>query len=194
MTQLRLAQVVVTEGTRGSLLSEGIAYCTGSWATHAFISGWGVSAVEAWFPKVRRINVVERLAQLHEQGRAYAILDLPSLTIKQRMDAVARAESYVGRYYDIGQAALFALTGKFWHDGPGTLVCSRLITAAYYAGAKEDLFDDATLAAKYSVTFPRLGNLQHGYAVPADLFNSRLEVVDFVPSSHIQSIEQFWGR
>ena len=191
MTELRLAQVVVTEGQRDSLISKGIARFTGSWATHVFISGWGSGGVEAWLPKVKPLDVAERLEELRSQDRAYVVLDLPSLTIKQRMAIVAKAESYIGRYYDVGQILLFALTGKFWSDGPGTLVCSRLITAAYFSGAEENLFDDLTLGTKYPLTFPRIGNLRRGYAVPSDLLNSRLEVVQFVPSSHIKSIEQF---
>lgn len=191
MQQLRLAQIVVSEGTRSSLLSRGIAYCTGSWATHVFMAGWGTGGIEAWFPKVRLMNVNERVERLQQEDRAFAVLDIPTLTFKQRAAAVTKAMSYVGRYYDVGQVALFALTGKFWHDGPRTLMCSRLITSAYYSGAKVDVFDDATLGTHYPITFPRLANLRHGYAVPADLLNCRLEVVDFVPSSRITSLEQF---
>lgn len=57
------------------------------------------------------------------------------------------------------------------------MVCSRLITASFYRGTGVDLFDDAIPEAHYPPDHPRLANLRDGYATPADLLRSRLQVV-----------------
>lgn len=187
---LRPAQIIVTEGYRYKPLSMGIAHFTGSWATHAFIATVGGEAVEAKLPRVRTFRVEDRIRQLHRENRAYAVLDIPSLPTVQRLLIAQKATSYVGRFYDVGQLALFAVTGKFWGDGAGTVVCSRLITASFRAGANTDLFP-AEVLATYPPKHRRLDNLRDGYATPVDLLRSRLEVVDFVPSTRIKTIEEF---
>jgi hypothetical protein len=188
---LKPAQVVVTEGGRRSFVSRGIHRFTGSWATHAFVATFKGDGVEAWFPRVRRLNGEARLAQLEFQDRAYAVLDVPKLTLQQRWRIAAKAESYIGRFYDVGQLLLWGLTGQFWNDGDGTLICSRLVTASYWKGGNVHLFDDALLADKYPTPHPRRANVSRGYATPLDLLISRLEVVKFHPSSRIQTLDQF---
>jgi uncharacterized protein YycO len=184
----KAAQVVVTEGSHKSLISLAIRWATGSWWTHAFLVVGLEQGIEAKLPRVAPVDVQERLAELRREDRAYAILDLPSLSSPQRLAIVQQANSYIGRFYDLGQDILFALTGQFWNDGTGTLVCSRLITAAYADGAHQDLFDEATLAQQFVPTHSRLDNLRSGFAIPSDLLQSRLEVVEFVPSSRIRSL------
>lgn len=185
---MRIGQIIVTEGERDSLISQMIAHHTGSWATHTFlvsVDGWGI---EARFPFVRLMDVEARLDQLRCEDRAYVVLDIPELTEAERAGISLRAWEFLGRWYDIGQALLFILTGQFWKDGDGTLTCSRLITASYFDGASYDLFSKDILDEKYPATHPRVRGLQRGYATPADLLTSRLEVVDFHPSSRIQSV------
>jgi hypothetical protein len=188
---LKMGQVVVTEVNRHNVLSRAISHCTRSVVTHAFLSTGGDYAIEAAFPKVRVISVEERLAHLRANDQAYAVLDLPGITVGKRYLVGTKAHEYVGHNYDVGQALLYAFTNKFWNDGTGTLLCSRLVTASYLSGAKIDLFPEELLAQKYDDSNPRLDNLRAGYAVPADLLHSKLEVVDFVPSSHSQSLDAF---
>lgn len=188
---LKMGQVVIQEVDRTNWLSRTVASCTHSQVTHAWIATRRGYGVEAWFPQVRIIPVKERLAELRAKDRAFAILDLPSIGQVERAAIVDKAESYIGRWYDVGQILLFLLTGEFWDDGAGTLICSRLVTASYFSGAQENLFPDALLATEFPVTFPRLDNLRAGYVVPSDLLRSRLEVVDFRPSSHIHTVDDF---
>lgn len=191
---MRMAQVIVTEMNRHNVLSRAIAHTTHSVVTHCFMALGASYGIEATFPRVRTFNLDEKLDELRANDQAYAVLDIPSLTLGQRYNAVVKALSYEGRFYDVGQMLLYALTHKFWNDGTGTLLCSRLVTAAYLEGAKVSLFPEDLLAAKYGETHPRLANLRAGYATPADLLASKLEVVDFVPSSHSATLAAFLPR
>jgi hypothetical protein len=193
MSLLRLGQVVVTEGGRDSLISRGIAEFQGSWATHAFIGVGKGRAVEAHFPRVRYLNVADRVRELKAQDRAFAILDLPDLRLDRRLLTARKAEEFVGRFYDVGQVLLYALTNRFWNDGTGTLVCSRVVTGAFFGGGKENLFDGATLDRHYPVGHPRRTNLASGYATPADLLASRLQLVEFFPSSRVHTLDALRG-
>jgi hypothetical protein len=151
-------------------------------ASHSILVTGADSGVEAWFPRVREVpNLSDRLATFRDQKRAYALLDLPTLTVARRLQIARNGLSYVGRFYDIGQVVLFALTGRFWSDGAGTLVCSRLVTAAYF-DARENLFDAEVLGA-LPPDFPRCANLAQGWVTPGDLLYSRLVVREFVPSA-----------
>lgn len=191
--QFREGQVIVSEGNRKSLISKGIAFYTGSWATHAFIYVGNGQGVEATFPRVRYLDVNKRIEELKRKNRAFVVLELPGITDDLRTAVARKAETYVGRFYDVGQLLVYMLLGKFWKDGTGTLVCSRLVTAAHYS-VGEVLFDEETLAKYYPPCHPRLDNLRRGYATPVDLLTSRLEVVDFCPSSRIRKIEDFLVR
>lgn len=178
---LRLGQVLVVEGGSG-WESRGVMAATKQRATHSVLITGADRGVEAWFPRVREVpDVAARLVEYRDQKRAYAILDLPTLTLARRLQIAKNGLSYVGRFYDIGQVVLFALTGRFWSDGAGTLVCSRLVTAAYF-DARENLFDADTLTA-LPPGFPRRANLAQGWVTPGDLLYSRLVVREFVPSA-----------
>lgn len=191
---LRMGQVVVTEMNRHNVLSRAIARATRSVVTHSFMALGAEYGIEAVFPRVRVINTTEKLSHLRDNDQAYAILEVPGSTLGQRYNAVLKALSYEGRFYDVGQLLLYALTHKFWNDGSGTLLCSRLITASYLEGAAISLFPDELLASKYGETHPRIANLRAGYATPADLLLSKLDVVDFVPSSHSPTLAAFLPR
>lgn len=193
MPLLRMGQVVVTEGAPGKLVSEGIMRFTGSRASHVFVStakGW---AVEAKFPRARRFKADDRLAQMIREDRAYAILDLPSLTIEKRIAIAATAEQQVGKWYDVGQIAAFVFTGHFYKDGPGTVVCSRLVTHVFTAN-KESLFDGEVLDHWYPVGNPRRGDVASQFATPDDLLHSRLVLQEFQPSSRVKTVEDFFKR
>jgi hypothetical protein len=184
----RIGQVVVTEGDRNSWISRAVAKATGSWITHCFIVTDTNEAVEAWFPKVHSFDLTERMQELRKGRRAYAVLDLMTLTAEQRSSLVATARSFRGRFYDVGQALLFAMFHRFFSDGPGTLVCSRLITATFKKALGVDLFDELTLRIKFHSDHPnRQENLLAGQVTPADLLRSRLKVIRWVPSSFIRT-------
>jgi hypothetical protein len=179
-----LGQVVVSDGPRDSFISREVSRVTRSPRTHAFIITGPDRITEAWVPRVREYSLSERLSQLHREGRGYAVLDAPWLEARNRRWIADKARSYEGRWYDLGQIALFYLTRRFWNDGDGTLVCSRLVTASYWHGGGFHLFpdwhlrklqrdpniDQRALAARWS-------NLRQGYATPADLEWSQLEAV-----------------
>lgn len=188
------AQVIVTEGERGSCISEAIAAFTDSWATHAFLVTLGGQAVEATFPRVAPLDYAARLQLLEAQDRAYAVLDLPNITADERRAIANKVTSYIGRWYDLGQLLLFAATGRFWGDGTGTLDCSRLITGAYAEGANVNLFSEEVLEKYKTQLGDRIGNLRHGFPLPAELLTSKLEVVAFHPSSRIRAVADFLPR
>lgn len=186
---LRLGQVIVSEVHRANPLSRLIAWRTGSRVTHAMIYVGRNKVIEAVWPQVRWANLDEKLAAWKAEDQAYAFLDLPGIKLNQRAEVAWQAMQFVGRIYDVGQMAIFAVTGRFWHDGSGTQVCSRNVTASYAPVA--DLFDAETLAKYYPANSPRLANLRAGAATPGDLLTSKLEVVDFVPSSTVRTIADF---
>lgn len=191
---LAVGQVVVTEGERDSCVSKAIAAFSHSWATHCFLlTGLG-TAVEAKFPRVVQLDPVVRLSALRDADRAYVVLDYPGVTAPDRLRIAQRADSYVGRWYDVGQLLLFALTHRFWGDGTGTLDCARLVTGAYDEGAHIDLFPKDFLDAHKAQLGHRIGNLAHGFPLPFELLTSKLEVVEFHPSSRIRAVADFLPR
>lgn len=177
MTELRTGTVVVTQGERDSVISRAVEHATRSPWTHAFIVTAEDQGVEAWFPRVRRMRVGQRLEELDRVGRAWVTLALPGLAEGRRALLARKAESYVGRWYDVGQALLYLTTRQFRGDGEGTLVCSRLVTAAHLSGIGENLFDASIIDRHYPTGHPRRRNLESGYATPADLMLSRLQPV-----------------
>jgi len=193
---LRAGQVVVEECNRANPFSRSIAKATRSQVTHTFIVGARGEIIEAAFPRVRRVAADAKVADLRRQQRAFAVLDVPDLNVFERLRVALKAETYVGRYYDVGQLLLYWATGQFWQDGAGTLVCSRLITASYYAGLGLDLFPQRILDAHYGhlkAGDPRLADLKAGYVTPVDLLWSRLELVEFVPSATTPTFEALRG-
>jgi len=198
-----IGQVFITEGDRSSFISRAVAWATGSWATHAFIVTDLDTLTEADFPLVRNASLKERLNKLERSDRAWVALDLPGINISRRCRVARKAQSYVGRFYDVGQLFVYAINklynmvfrghreGSFWRDGVGTLVCSRLVTAAYYSGIGVNLFPDDLLAQHYPNGHSRLDNMRNGYVVPVDFLKSALTVVDFQPSSRIKTVEDF---
>jgi uncharacterized protein YycO len=172
---MQLASIVVTEGH--GFLARQIQRSTRSLFTHAFLVTGEDELVEAWVPRIRRHSLSARLQELHREKRTYGVLEYPGLDELSRRTVAAKAGSYVGRRYDVLQAALYGLLGQFWRDGEGRMVCSRLIAASFIRGIGVDLFDDAFLEARYPPDHPRLANLRNGYATPPDLLCSRLEAV-----------------
>lgn len=187
-------QVVVTEGSHSSFVSWSIAKATDSWATHAFVitDPQYEAAVESTFPRVKAFNYNERFEKLEKENRAYAVLDLLALTDEQRQQVADKAESYIGRWYDVGQLFVYLLMGKFISDGAGTLVCSRLITSAFM-DIGIDIFPNEVLYEKIGMNSKRFENLTRGYATPVDLLASSLQLISFKPSTTIGSLEEFIG-
>jgi uncharacterized protein YycO len=176
----KIGQVVLTEGVQGAVLSTSISYFTNSLWTHAFLVTGANEAVEAWLPRIRKVDLRERMDRLYNQGRAYAILDLPLLPRAARETIAEKANTYVGKLYDVRQTLTYALFGEFRGGSDNQLLCSRIITAAFYS-CGENLFDEATLCRKLPPA-QRLPNLRQGYATPVDLLFSRLSIVRFQPS------------
>jgi hypothetical protein len=181
--RLRIGQVVVQEAAH-DWVGRAIAHYTNSRVSHAFLATIPGQGVEAWFPRVRHVRTRARLAELYHDDRAYVVLDLPGITADQRRRVAAAAEAYVGRWYDVGQVLLYAATRRFWNDGTGTLVCSRVVTGAFRQ-AGIDLFSPAVIRSRRPA---RAENLRRGWATPVDLLTSRLDVVDFRPSSRVRRI------
>lgn len=188
---MKYGQVIITEGNRHSIISWIVRLCTGSWATHCILVTGPDEGVEAWFPKVRRISLSERLVELEDQDRAYVVLDLPSLGPTHREQIAAKAQEFVGHFYDVGQALLFAIFRKFINDGSGTLHCARVITAAYKQGAGISLFTEKIIRNQFGENSDRRQNLLRGFATPAELLKSRLSIVSFAKSSHVTSPKDF---
>ncbi|CAN5699565.1 hypothetical protein BH23GEM3_BH23GEM3_04400 [soil metagenome] len=183
------AQAVVTEGDWTSWVSRAIRRVTGSKWTHTFLVTGPDELIEAWFPRVRTRTLSERTAELARDGRDYVVLELPETTDAERHAVVNKAKEYVGRFYDVGQVLLYYTLRRFWKDGEGTLICSRLVTAAHFSGLgpeRGNLFPPEVLAAVPPRLEARMDNLKAGYATPDDLLYSRLvrirtEVVETVP-------------
>ncbi len=176
----KLGQIILTEGAPDSLVSKGITFFTKSLWTHAFIVTGPDEAVEARFPRIRTIKLSTRMAALQAAGRAYIVLDLPGLSKGTRVAMAEKARSYVGRFYDVSQIFSYAAFGEFRGESQRTVMCSRMITAAFHA-VGEELYDTATLIKK-SAPRHRIPNLRAGYATPVDLLFSRLVIVRYHPS------------
>jgi hypothetical protein len=189
MANLR-AQVVVIEVNRSSWFSRQVAKHTSSSVTHTIMVTGPNRGVEAHVPRVRAFDLDERFKTWQTHDQAYAVLDIPGLGLLTRQKIAAQAESYIGRWYDVGQALLFAATGGFFKDGTGTLVCSRLITGAFWGG-NVNLFPGTLLDEQFPIGDARRGNVADGYAIPSDLLKSKLEVVQFQPSTRIRDVADF---
>lgn len=184
--RFRRGQVIVTACNRDSVFSRAIAASSGSPVTHGWIVTGPNRAVEATFPRIRAFDIDAKLRELAKHDQAYVVLDM-RLGVKTRLDIATKAETYIGRWYDVGQILLYALTHKFWNDGSGTMVCSRLITAAYREAAGISLFTEEILDGIEEGV--RKDNLRNGYATPADLLRSRLRIVAFNPSSRFPTLD-----
>lgn len=183
---MRLGQVVLTEGNRNNWGSKLIEWATDSWATHSFIVTGEDQLVESVIPRVRTSSLSKRMRKLYDEDRAYAILDLQVMEENHRKRVAKKALSYVGRFYDWPQAVAYGVTGDFWNDGPLRLVCSRLITAAYFS-IGVNLFTERVLDVQYPENYKRLGSLRSGYIIPPDLLRCSLTIESFVPSSRVHS-------
>jgi hypothetical protein len=183
----RLAQVVVTQADPTSWFSRLVSKVTGSPWTHVFVVTGENELTEAWFPRVRRFAVADRMAELEEHGRRHVVLELPDITEEERAVVAAKARRYTGRYYDVGQVLLYYLFRRFWRDGEGTLICSRLVTAAHFSGLGPDrgnLFPGEVLEDITEDMRHRIDNLRNGYATPVDLLHSRLvRIMAFEPAA-----------
>lgn len=174
---LKPGMVVYTEGERWSPWSALIRWATKSRYTHCFIVTGDDQAVEAYFPRVRTLKVSDRLAELERQGRHAVLADyqgrqfsLPFFEDAARRAVADSALRFVGRYYDVLQAALYFVLGAFVNDGPKRLVCSRVVTAAYYDALDISLFSDIEeIGADMGLAPARIAQLQKGWATPNDL-------------------------
>lgn len=183
--------VIITEGDRKSLVSRLIACISENWATHVFLVTAPDEAVEAVFPRVKALALSDRLAILQATDRAYVVMESLGASEAQRTATAYSALTFVGRFYDIWQIFLYALFKRFWKDGKGTLICSRLITLAYEE-AGIILFPEMTIKQWFSQKNAHTENLRRGFATPGDLLRSNLVVVEFIPSSRVHSVQDFF--
>jgi hypothetical protein len=169
--------VLVTDGAAHDWVARIIQWKTGGLATHATIVTDAAhdEMVEAYFPRAKISSLSERIAEVEATGRGYVVLRHPDITDAQRVAIVARARSFVGCRYDVFQLLVYLLTRRFWHDGEGRFVCSRLVCAAY-EDAGLPLFT-AAVCDRMGVSPARRADLMAGYGGPGDLLFSALSGV-----------------
>jgi hypothetical protein len=153
-----------------------------AWYTHAFSITGDNTAVEAAPPKVRQFDWRQRLETFAKEDRAYVVLELPDLDDTARYRLTEAANASKGKFYDLGQLAIFMTLGRFHKDGVGTQVCSRVITAQHERALGKCLFSLPNV-----VNHPRMDDLLRGYATPSDLFFSDLAIVHFQPSTRFST-------
>lgn len=184
---LRAAQVVLTEGD-GGFVSRAVSRFTRSPWTHVFVVTRRGSGIEAYIPRVRTLSLCERLAELEREGRAWAVLEQPKLTLADRLAVASHAESYEGRRYAVWAALRYVFTREFREGASIDLVCSRLVTASYLLGAHINLFPGTVVDHFYEASDPHRDSVLKGWVAPKDLFRSSLQVLDFHPSKRIPSL------
>lgn len=152
---------VLAEVSTGSLFSRLTRRFTGSKWTHVAIVVDEHTLVESMFPHgVREYPLATRLQEL--EGKEWALLELPDADGEA---IVAAARNYAGRRYDFLQCVLLAVLGRFVKDGPLRVICSRLVTSAYY-DCGHLLFEGENPAG---VKAARWKNMLEGYCTPGDL-------------------------
>jgi hypothetical protein len=177
--QIKPGMIVVTQGDPKSIISWGIRLATGSWWTHGFVCVSETEGIEAVPPRVRKLDIAERLAELTKHGQDYVILDLPGITDDQRVEVAKEVESYVGRMYDIWGCVYFLLF-KSWVEGTKRVVCSRIMTACFYDAMGLRIFENAKTKLPASLQY-RLENLLDGYCTPDEVLRySELQEVNRV--------------
>lgn len=166
--ELKPAQVVVSTGGK-SLVGRILRFGADSRWTHVFIVLDEDEAVESYFPHgVRVFSWRERLAEIEREGRVYAVIDRLHTADADRQRVVDLARTLVGRRYDWVQAVLYALTNKFWGDGPRRLICSRLVTSVFY-DVNLSLFPKWWVIKHPGPRYRRFKQLLKGWVTPKEL-------------------------
>jgi hypothetical protein len=170
------AMVVVTQGDPNSVVSRAIRLVTGSWWTHGFVVISATEAIEAKFPRVVVLNIQERLAELDRENRDYQVMDLPDITDEDRAKVAKAAMDFNHRMYDIWNCVYY-MVFKVWVEGGKRLVCSRLMTAAFYDGLFHKVFRHVYRKLPNGLKH-RARNLEDGYCTPDEFLRySDLEVI-----------------
>jgi hypothetical protein len=178
ITYLKPGMVVVTSGSRHSLISKAIAWATGSWWTHAFIVTGTTTAVEAFNPRVREIEIGERMIELEKNGQSYIVLDLPNITDEQREKVAAVAKSFIGRSYNNLQTILFGLFRVFWKARASEPFCSTLVTKVFQSALNLHIFTERSGNELIARFYYRWHNLVEGLVTPVELVQfSALHIV-----------------
>lgn len=165
--QFKAGHIVITQGDPKSIVSKGIKWVTGSWWTHGFICISETEAVESFMPRVRKINIAERLAELERGGRDYVVMDLPDITEYGRQEVARAAEADVGKLYDIWNMLYFIIFGV-WVENGKRLFCSLQMAKVFYNALDVRIFANAFLKLPES-RYHRLDNLYDGYATPDEV-------------------------
>lgn len=165
--ELKKGMVVITQGDPSSIVSRLIRWATGSWWTHGFVVISDTEGMEAKFPRVCRLSLKERFAELEAGGRDYAVMDLPNITDEQREQVVLAALKLEGRLYDIWNCLYYGIF-KMWVEGSHRFVCSRLMSAVFYDSLDVKIFDGAIDRMPSSLWY-RLPNLSDGYCTPDEV-------------------------
>lgn len=135
MAEFRAGQFLVTEAGR-DLAGKALRWAQGSPWTHVVLLTSPTTYIEAYpFYGVRVGHLDRVLEDSKQRGRSWLLFDVPGVSTAERQAVVDHAESWVGRRYDYVQALAWWFTKGFWRDGELRMICSRLITAAYYHGA-----------------------------------------------------------
>lgn len=170
--ELKPGMIVVERRRKRTRIGTLVKWATGSEWTHCWmvtVPHLGIG-VEADLPRIRRMHPQQRIAQILADGGQVKVLDRPTWTAAERAAIVATCDSYVGRLYDIVQCLYYLLFGKFVNDGTRRMVCSRTMTASVMEGARQMIFDPATLVAKGVTMGSKLFNdLLLGWATPRDI-------------------------
>jgi uncharacterized protein YycO len=164
---------VLAETATASFWSRLTSRFTRSKWTHVALIIDEHTLIESIFPHgVREYPLAERLKEL--EGREWALMDLPTNPGTAVIDA---ARKYAGRRYDFLQCVILGVLGRFIQDGPLRVICSRLVTSAYwdqgiplFVGARPE-----------GVTVSRWEGMLKGFCTPGDLVTaSQLQMVHYV--------------
>lgn len=164
----KAGQVVITQGDPKSIVSKLIRWVTGSWWTHGFVTISTTEAVEAVVPRVKKLNIQDRMKELEAGGRDYLVMEMDGLTDEQREKIAQSALSFLGRLYDL-LGCVFYVLFKSWYEGTKRVICSRLMSASYFDGIQHNIFNN--VATRLPVTLEyRTRNLEDGYCTPDEVF------------------------
>lgn len=176
MDWIKTADVILVGADKGSWVSRRIAKVSGGWASHVAICGPNDLMVEATFPFSRIRSLSEYLLELEKKGRRWEILRLEGAP-QSKLDEIWRhATLLTGRWYDVAQLFIYLVTMRFWNDGPGTLVCTRLVSEAYKRGGLP-LFPEDHIKRQFPYGYPRIRDLRKGWLTPCEFGYSLLRRV-----------------
>jgi hypothetical protein len=164
--QFKPGMIVITQGTPQSLASRIVHWATKSWWTHGFVVINETDAIEVLIPKVRKLNIQERLAELEREHRDYIVMDLPGITDEERQKVAEAATSFLGWDYDVWNCLYFGIK-KMWLGSRRGMFCSRHWTASFFKGLGKSILDKTKLPDSLK---HRCKNFDEGFCTPDEVF------------------------